>query len=117
LDTDEGKSQITYYTVGFDSAPQVDIFVENTYSAKVDLSDDLVVTAKEQFDSNTIVNILANASGGIYSTNISILIKNKIYPNLTNSFIEGLTSIYADKDSTYTLNIGDDVRGFPSTYR
>lgn len=117
LDTDEGKSQITYYTVGFDSAPQVDIFVENTYSAKVDLSDDLVVAAKEQFDSNTIVNILANASGGIYSTNISILIKNKIYPNLTNSFIEGLTSIYADKDSTYTLNIGDDVRGFPSTYR
>ena len=118
VDTDEGKTQISYTFIECDPTSDVVTHFSQDYSAYVKIKNK-EITALEKFDQNTVVPVTSYLrSDPTISNKIYLTILDKIYPNVNNSDIIGESTVVLNEDQNYVLTPKENakIQGEPNSY-
>ncbi len=115
MDTDEGKTEISYTFIEMNPSEVTTHFTQY-YNNSVHINNN-IITADELFDADTSVPVISYPKGNpTVSNQITLLVKDKVYPNLLNARISGDKSVDIEHTKEYTLEWNDTIKGLPNSY-
>lgn len=117
MSTDEGYSILSLYYVGIIPG-DISVAAMNEWKQSINIAkvnDEWKISAKKNFNTDETIRIGISWDGGI--TFISLLVKNKVFPNSDNTTIIGENLLYAEGSDGYTFDLkyDDTVKGEPKS--
>ena len=117
MSTEEGYSMLSLYYIGV-TPGDVSVVAMNEWKQHINIvkvNDEWKISAKKSFNIDETVRI--GIIGDYGSTFISLLVKNKVFPNSNNTTIIGENLLYAEGNNGYTFDLkyDDTVKGEPKS--
>ena len=117
MSTEEGYSMLSLYYIGV-TPGDVSVVAMNEWKQHINIvkvNDEWKISAKKSFNADETVRL--GIIGDYGSTFISLLVKNKVFPNSNNTTIIGENLLYAEGNDGYIFDLeyDDTVKGEPKS--